>query len=310
MVTHEDFSGREKYTIASDHLEVSVMDLGATCLSIKLDGKEMILGFDQLEDYEKDPCHIGVIVGRYGNRIAGARCTVGGLDIRLSANEGENQLHGGFMAFDKQIWTVQNAEATANGGSVRFEHFSPDGDNGYPGNLNAAITYSVDGNEMQIDFEGISDADTIYAPTTHMYFNLGDTEDVLNTEVKMRADRYLPVDENLIPTGILPVDEDFDFREFRRIKSAYDHCFIVNGEKENPAFEAKEKGLHMSLWTDYPSLQFYTGKKLKAPHHPYQGFAIEPEAYPNSPNREDFPSPILRKGEKFHRFVRYRFEEE
>lgn len=309
MITHTKFGERKKYTVSSDCLDVSVMELGAACLSIKFGDREMILGFDSPEGYVEDPCHIGVIVGRYGNRIAGARFSLNGKEFQLTANESGNQLHGGLMAFDRQIWTVAEVTETENGGRVRFEYFSPDGENGYPGNLHAAVIYSLDGDILQIEFEGVSDQDTVYAPTTHMYFSLGE-EDIRKVEVKMQADRYLTVDEALIPVNVEHVHEAYDFTTAREIAGKYDHCFIISGEadRNEPVFEAKACGVQLQLWTDYPALQFYTGSNLRSGHYPYQGFAIEPEAYPNSPNRSDFPSAFLKAGVKFHRVIRYRFQ--
>ncbi|MBR0390884.1 MAG: galactose mutarotase [Oscillospiraceae bacterium] len=307
MIRKENFYGTEKYILLSDTLEVSTMKLGATCLSIKVNSREVILGFDTLEGYKTDPCHIGVIVGRYGNRIAKARGMIDGKEITLEANENGNQLHGGPKGFDKQEWTVAYFRENENGGSIRYEYFSPDGENGYPGNLHAAVIYTVNGSKLTMEFEGISDADTFFAPTTHMYFNLSGRDTVLETAVKINSQNYLEVDDELIPTSVKQANGDFDFRCFRPIHQAYDHCFIIDKDTKDNAFEAKGDGINLVLNTDYPALQFYTGKKLKPPHHAFQGFAIEPEAYPDSPNRPDFPSSVLRAGEKYHRQIVYSF---
>lgn len=311
MVGISGFGAAKRYDISSESLSVSVMDYGAACLSIRINGKELTLGLDTYEAYLADRCHLGVVVGRYGNRIAGSRGFIDGREIRLVPNEGRNQLHGGPDSMDRKMWKAVQTEDTPDGGKVRLECFSPDGESGFPGNLTAAVTYTVKGSKLMLEFEGECDGDTFYAPTTHMYFSLGEPDTILGTNVLMKADRYLPVDEEKIPTGILPVDEYFDFRVQRPVKNPYDHCFVIEeaAGADEPVFTAETGSVKMTLRTDYPALQFYTGTKLRSPHHAFQGFAIEPEMYPDSPNHPEFPSAVLRAGEHYHRFVEYTFAE-
>ena len=302
MVHQQEWFAYERYVITSDRLSVSVASLGATVTSVCLDGRERTLGYATPDGYLQGTAYIGAVVGRYGNRIGKARFSLDGTEYRLTANENGNQLHGGPHAFDKRIWQAD----VLRGNAVRFTLLSPDGDNGYPGNLRAAVTYTVDGNGFGIDFEGDSDADTVYAPTTHIYWNLDGAAQILDTRLQMHANAFLPVNAENIPTGeMLPTAGAFDFSSPRRVGKDYDHCFILNG---SPAARAAAGDVRMTLETDYPALQLYTGGMLTGLHGKNAGFALEPEYYPNSPNHPEFPSPILRKGVHFHKYVRYRFE--
>ena len=245
--------------------------------------------------------YIGAIIGRYGNRIAKARFTLNNTEYLLSANESGNQLHGGPNGFDKRAWTTE----VVGENMVRFALFSPDGENGYPGNLHATVTYTVHADGFRIDFDADSDADTVYAPTTHIYWNLHGGPDILGSYLQMNAKTYLPVDRTNIPTGeIRCASDQFDFSNMRQIEADYDHCFILDGA---PAACVVSGDTRMTLRTDYPALQFYTGSGLAAPHGRNAGFALEPEYYPDSPNQAAFPSPVLRKGDHFHKYVVYRF---
>ena len=300
MVTKRDFNGYTLFTITEGDFSASVTDLGATAVSIRFDGREMILGYDNADDYLSKGGKLGATCGRYANRIGGAAFTLDGVEYRLTANEGKNILHSGPNAFDKQRW---GSEVLENG--VRFSLVSPDGENGFPGNLRAVVTYTVKGTTLRIDFEGETDRDTVYAPTNHMYFTLGGSGSVLDAELYVNASRYLAVDEGLIPTEQTPVaDTAFDFRKLRRVEQDYDHCFVLDGE---PACTMKRGGVGMDLVTDLPALQVYTGLHLKAPFEKNEGLALEPESFLDSPNRPDFPDTTLRVGEHYHRWAEYRF---
>ena len=302
MVKQSPFGDYMLYTIEADELRFSVTDLGATAVSIRFDGREMILGYDNADDYLSKGGKLGATCGRYANRIGGAAFTLDGVEYRLTANEGKNILHSGPNAFDKQRW---GSEVLENG--VRFSLVSPDGENGFPGNLRAVVTYTVKGTTLRIDFEGETDRDTVYAPTNHMYFTLGGSGSVLDAELYVNASRYLAVDEGLIPTEQTPVaDTAFDFRKLRRVEQDYDHCFVLDGE---PACTMKRGSVGMDLVTDLPALQVYTGLHLKAPFEKNEGLALEPESFPDSPNRPDFPDTTLRVGEHYHRWAEYRFFE-
>jgi len=281
-------------------MRVSVSTLGATATNVRFGGKECAIGYDTPEGYLNGKAYIGAIVGRYGNRIAGARFNLNGKEYRLTANEGRNQLHGG-VGFDKKLWDAEVMGENA----VRFTLFSPDGEDGYPANLTASVVYTVMESGFSVDFYGIADADTVFAPTTHIYWNLCGAGNILDTELQLASKAYLPIDGESIPTGIAPAVDAFDFTAMKPIATDFDHCFVLNG---SPAAIAEANGIRLTVETDFPALQFYTGTSLDAPHGKNGGFALEPEYYPNSPNEPSFPSPILKAGERFHKSVTYRFE--
>ena len=300
MVRVEQFGEYLLYTIAAGELEVSITDLGATVTRLCFQGRDTVIGYDRPEDYLAGGAYLGAAIGRYGNRIAGARFMLNGTEYRLPANEGKNQLHGGPDSFDKRRWEAQVLDD-----AVRFTLVSPDGDNGFPGELIAALTYSVRGNTLRLDFEGDAKADTVYAPTSHMYFDLSGRRDCREAVLSINASRYLEVDEELIPTALCGVaGTRFDFREARRVGEAYDHCFALDGET---ACVLCDGGVRMTLCTDLPGLQVYTGTGLHAPFGAYGALALEPESFPDSPNRPDFPSTVLRAGEHYHRWASYTF---
>lgn len=303
MITKESFGKYEKYTISSEALSVTVTTLGATVLSLRYRDRETVLGYATPDEYFSHTNYLGAICGRVANRIKDSRFALNGREYRLAENENGNMLHGGPHAFDRKTW---KAEVMAKKNAVRFSYLSPDGENGFPGNLNASVTYQVEGAKMTVLFEGDSDADTVFAPTTHMYFNLGDDADIRVTELSLPCNRYLAVDAELIPTRVLPVSGRFDFIGSRPIGGDYDTCFILDPERA-PIAMAQSGDIRMTIRTDFPAFQLYTGQGLPIPHHPYQGFALEPEFYPDAPNRPDFPSVMLRAGRHFHRFAEYEF---
>ena len=250
-----DFNGYGLYTFGEGALRVSVTDLGATAVRVVFQGKDMILGYDNAPDYLSHGGKLGATCGRYANRIGGAAFTLDGQTYRLTANDGENTLHSGPDAFDRQRWA---AEELANG--VRFTALSPDGSNGFPGNVRAAVTYTVTGDTLRIDFEGETDKPTVYAPTNHMYFTLGGSGSVLDAALQVSAGHYLAVDSGNIPTAVTPVeDTPFDFRALRRVGQDYDHCWALDGEA---ACVMERDGVRLALTTDFPGVQVYTAVHL------------------------------------------------
>ena len=301
MVTMTKFGPYRAYRLASDELCVSVMSLGATVTGVEFRGRRVALGYPRAEDYLTHGAYLGATVGRYANRIAGGRFPLGGRTVALETNENGNTLHGGPDSWDRRVW-----DSRVEGESVVFSLLSPDGDNGFPGNLRAEVRYTVAGGTLRIDFLGETDADTVYAPTNHMYFNLSGEGDILGTQMRIPAAGVLEVGEGLIPTGrVLPAEGDFDFSAARPIARSYDHAFVLAGPR---ACEAEAAGVRLVLETDFPALQFYTGDYLGEPFGARGGFAVEPECYPDAPNRPDFPSTVLHPGERFCRFAEYRFE--
>lgn len=303
MVTQAKFGNYTLFTVTAGDLSASVCDLGATLVSLHYRGRETVLGYDSSEAYLAGHDYLGATIGRYGNRIGNARFALNGVEYRLTPNEGPNQLHGGPQAFDRQRWTVEIPDDAA----LRFTLCSPDGENGFPGTLNAAVTYRICGDALRIDFEGDSDRDTPFAPTNHSYFDLAGNRRCLEAGLWLGASRYVEPGEGLIPTGrLLPAEGDFDFHRLRPVSRDYDHAFVLDGTH---ACTLCAGGLKMELHTDFPAVQIYTGSGLNAPFGKNAGLAIEPEFFPDSPNRPDFPDTVLRAGEHFHRWAEYRFSE-
>jgi aldose 1-epimerase len=278
----------------------------------------VVLGYDRLEPYVRDSPYFGAIVGRYANRIAGARFALGGRERVLSSNEPPNHLHGGFKGFDKHVW---NAEASGNGTAVVFRRRSPDGEEGYPGSLDVQVTYTLADRELRVSCEAVTDAPTHVNLTQHSYFNLRGSGDVLSHCLAISASTYLPVDERLIPTGdAAPVaNSPFDFQEAIAIGSrlhnddaqlarggGYDHNFNLNRADTALTLAARvlepSSGRTLELRTTEPGLQFYSGQAVG-----HRGFCLEPQHYPDSPNRPEFPSTLLRPGERYESKTVYTF---
>jgi aldose 1-epimerase len=303
-------------------LEMNVLTYGCIIASLEVpaaDGpSSVVLGFDRLEPYVARSPYFGAVVGRYANRIAQARFAIDGREHHVSPNEPPNHLHGGFKGFDKRVW---EAEAAGNGTAVVFRRRSPDGEEGYPGALDAQVTYAITDRELRIGYEAIAEAATHVNLTQHSYFNLRGDGDVLDHCLAINASTYLPVDERLVPTGeIAPVaNTPFDFQEPVAIGSrlgtehvqvsragGYDHNFNLNGAGGHLALAARvlepSSRRTLELSTTEPGLQFYSGQVVD-----YRGFCLEPQHYPDSPNRPEFPSTLLRPGERYHSTTVYLF---
>ncbi len=303
MIRIGELDGYKSYTIEKGALALTVTEYGATATSLKYRGREMILGFDSIARYENSTAFIGAIVGRWANRIGGAAFTLDGERFALCANEGANTLHGGNAggSWHRRRWTGEPEGEDR----VAFTLYSPDGDNGFPGALTATVEYRVLEDRVRIDFFGVADRDTYFAPTSHIYFSLGE-RNILSAEMQINASGHLEVDGGLIPTGkILPAEGAFDFSAPRKIERDYDDCFVLRGEE---ACTVRAGGVELSLRTDFPALQFYTGKYLDGGWAPNSGFAIEPEYYPDTPNRPEFPDALLRAGERFSKYLEFVFK--
>ena len=303
MVSENTFFGHRAFTLENGGLSLRVTEYGATILSLKKDGKELVVSFDDIEKYERSGSYLGAIVGRYANRISGASFDIGGERFALDANERGNTLHGGNDGgpWNKRDWHGERAGDDA----VAFTLLSPDGDNGFPGELRAGVIYTLLPDRLRIDFSGVSDRDTYYAPTSHVYFSLG-LGDIRDATMQMDSDAHLEMGEGLIPTGrLLGNAGDFNFSKPRRIARDFDDCFTLRSGR---FCTAEGDGVRLSLYTDYPAVQFYTGAFLDCGLAPNAGFAIEPEFYPDSPNRPEFPSALLRAGEKFSKYLEFVIE--
>jgi aldose 1-epimerase len=302
---------------------------------------DIVLGYDSLADYVSDSPYFGALVGRYGNRIAAGRFTLYGTDFALAINNGPNHLHGGDRGFDKVVWAAQPYSRGSEVGVV-LGYVSPDGDEGYPGELSVQVTYALTAEgDLRIDYQATVDAPTVVNLTHHGYWNLAghDSGEILGHELTVYASRFTPVDETLIPTGELrSVDgTPFDFREPTAIGArieaddeqiafggGYDHNFVLDawGNDGTARLAAvlrdPSSGRVMEVLTTEPGLQFYSGNFLDGSDIGKEGtvyerrnaLCLETQHFPDSPNRPEFPSTILRPGETYRSTTVYRFSAE
>ena len=266
--------------------------------------KNVVWGWADAAACLTDPDYRQPIVGRFGNRIADGRFELDGYTYQLSVNEGDNHLHGGRAGFDKQEWTLVPVSEC----SLLMTRISPDGEEGYPGNLEISVLCTLtDKNELVLQYAAVTDKPTILNPTLHAWFNLHGSGEGLTTShiLKIKADSYTPVDAELIPTGeIAPVEgTPFDFRAGKPVTPEFDHNFVLCGGSGEPAVELCEPatGILLKIYTDQPGLQLYTGR-------PDCGVVLETQHFPDSPNHPDFPSTVLRPGETYTQNTIYRFE--
>jgi aldose 1-epimerase len=291
---------------------------------------DIVLGFDSFEGYLKSSPYFGCIVGRYANRIAKGRFTLAGVEYKLATNNGANHLHGGIKGFDKVLWA---AEPVSTGGArgVAFSYLSRDGEEGYPGNLRVTVTYLLtDANELSIHYEAETDKATPVNLTHHSYFNLAGqgNGDILGHELTLFAPSYTPVDDGLIPTGVIaPVaGTPFDFTQpavigarIDRVPGGYDHNFVLAGGSGwiTPAAKVYEPrtGRVLEIATTEPGIQFYAGNFLDGTitgksgmvYQKRYGFCLETQHFPDSPNHPNFPSAILRPEQKYDSRTVYKF---
>ena len=337
-----DGANVDQYTLKnSNGMEVSVISFGGIITSLKAkdrDGKneDVVLGFDNLGDYENKSPYFGALIGRYGNRIKEGKFSLDGVEYKLAKNNGENHLHGGLKGFDKVIWDVE-VEVNKSSASLMLRYTSMDKEEGYPGNLGVKVTYTLTNeDELKVRYEAETDKKTIVNLTQHSYFNLsaGLRKDILGHEIIIDADYFLPVDMTLIPTGeIREVGQTpFDFREFKVVGddidlddtqitygNGYDHCWVLNNQDEGVRFVASAydplSGRLLEVFSDQPGIQFYSGNFLDGTLQSKEGgnyefrsgFCLETQHYPNSPNQENFPSVILNPGEKYNSETIFKF---
>lgn len=326
----------ELYTLKnSKGAEARIMTYGGVVVSLKVPDRtgalgDVVAGLDTFQDYLKPPPYFGAIIGRYGNRIGNARFSLDGVDYKLDKNDGENSLHGGARGFDKRLWQVSSVSPQ----SLELKYRSADGEEGYPGNLNATVKYTLtDANELRIDYSATTDKDTVVNLTNHSYFNLAGDGDILAHEVIINADRFTPIDKGLIPTGELKdvAGTPFDFRTAtaigKRIEQkdqqlifagGYDHNWVLNRTGSDLEMAAKvtdpKSGRVMEVFTTEPGLQFYTGNfldgTLKGKGRTYtrrSAFCMETQHFPDSPNKPSFPSTVLKPGSIYQSTTVYRF---
>ena len=325
-------------TLNNGTLACRILTYGATLRTLCVPDRhgrpvDVVLGYDTLEEYVSQDGYLGATVGRFANRIAKGRFTLHGTEYTLACNDGNNHLHGGNQGFSHKVWAIQAAQNNA----VTLTLHSPDGEEGYPGNLSVSVTYTLKENGLFLDYHAVSDADTICSLTNHSYFNLGghDSGSVLAQHIAIFADHYTPSDSESIPTGALEsVDgTPMDLRTPTRIGAhidepfqqllqghGYDHNFALRAADEPLPTAAKafceETGISMRVCTSLPGLQFYTANYLnqdrpgKSGSHygPRQGFCLETQLFPDTPNQPAFPSALLKAQQHYHSTTGFLFE--
>ncbi|CAL9295157.1 Aldose 1-epimerase [Streptomyces sp. SudanB135_2055] len=316
--TLSDGTPVHRWTLERAGVRVRILSYGGIVQSAEAPDRDgnsacVVLGFDTLDGYVRHPePYFGALVGRYANRIAGGRFPLDGRTYALARNNGPNSLHGGERGFDKRVWDV---EPVADG--VRLSRVSPHGEEGFPGRVEFSATYTLDASgALRIVYEAVTDAPTVLNPTNHSYFNLGGpgSGHAGGHELRIAASRFTPVDGDLIPAGAPAdvADTRFDFRRARKVGSGYDHNFVLDKGVTDTAVEVAElydpaSGRVLTVATTEPGLQLYTADHLGEPFAPGDGVALETQHFPDSPNRPDFPSTVLRPGEAFRSETVYGF---
>lgn len=304
------------YTLRSKEMQVGVLDFGGILNSIKLKTdkgeKNILVGYDNVQSYIDSHSYCGTTVGRVANRIAGAKFTLDGKEYRVSANENGNCLHGGAEGFDKRFY-----ETEINGDTLVLSLTSVDGDMGFPAELKFKVAFTLSGRELFIKYTGASDGTTLFAPTCHAYFNLNGGGEVMDTLLQIHADRYTPVDGQLIPFGTVESVKStpLDFTQSKRIGEdyarlggkTYDHNFCLNGSHAANV-HSLASDITMNVYTDMPGLQLYVGCPAMDGHGGGYGFCLEPQYFPNAVNVQDFETPILRANTPTEHYVKYCFD--
>lgn len=323
-----------------NNMQMAVTNYGGRMVSLLVpdkDGKltDVILGYDKLDSYSKkgEP-FFGALIGRYGNRIGNAKFTLNGKTYNLPANDGPNTLHGGPEGFNTKVWDAKQLSDN----SLELTYLSKDGEEGFPGNLNVKVIYSLtDSNELKIDYTATTDKPTVVNLTNHAYYNLdgAGSATILNHELMINADKFTPVDSTLIPTGKLESVKGtpFDFTSSTAIGArinadneqlkngkGYDHNFVLNKTGNEMSLAAKVKGpktgIVMEVYTDQPGIQFYSGNFLTGKENDGKGgkayahrsaFCLETQHFPDSPNKPQFPSTELKPGETYKTISVYKF---
>lgn len=314
-------------------MKMEVSTLGGRILTLTApdrDGKlaDVLMGLARPEDYVDNHPYYGAFIGRYGNRIGGAKFTLGGKSYELEKNNGKNMLHGGFVGFDRRLMT-----AKIDGDALVLSYHSPDGECGFPGNLDVDVKYELtDDGEVKLTYDAVSDADTLCNLTNHAYFNIGDDDTVLDQVLDINASRITPVDDELIPHGefmdvigtpysfkggvklgknmfsddhMIALCHGFDFNYCldRKTENDLEFCASVYDEKS---------GRYMECYTTLPGVQLYTSNTVKGSvgkktYENYAALCLETQGFPNSPNCPEYPSTVLKKGEKYHTETVYKF---
>ena len=316
-------------------MEAKIISFGATLVSLNAPDKngessDIVLGYDNLAGYISDTCYFGCTVGRFANRIANAKFSLDGKEYKLAANDSKNHLHGGIRGFNKAPWHAETSEDRDCCGVV-FKYLSVDGEEGYPGNLDVTVTYTLtDDDELKIGYAAVTDKKTILNLTNHSYFNLAghDRGDILSHRMNINSDTVTESDGCLTPTGrlISVKDTPYDFtvqkamgKDIGKLEMGYDINYVLNkATSEELSFAARvaepDSGRMMEIFTTEPAIQFYTGNFLNgingkngALYRKHDAFCLETQHYPDSPNHPDFPSVILNPGETYRQLTVHKF---
>lgn len=323
------------YTLTNNRgIEVSIITYGGAITSLKVPDRngvfgDIVLGYETLDEYVSNPRYFGALIGRHANRIGMGRFALNGVDYQLPQNNGVNHLHGGPNGFDKRVWSSSD-----DGNVLRLTYLSKDGEESYPGNLTAFVTYALSDNQLTIEYSATTDADTIVNLTNHSYFNLKGDGTILDHELTLHADSFTPVSKDLIPTGEIRSVEatSMDFRKGKAIGSqirepydqlgftgGYDHNFVLNdydGSLRSVArLHEASTGRVLEVLTTQPGMQFYSGNFLDGSlvgkqgmvYHKYAGLCLEPQHFPDAPNHSNFPPTVLRPGEEYKQVTVFRF---
>jgi aldose 1-epimerase len=333
-----DGTAVDLYVLTNGKITAKVMTLGGIVTELDVpdrDGSlaDVVLGFDNLQSYLAGHPHFGAITGRFANRIAKGRFTLDGKEYKLAVNNGPNSLHGGLKGFDKVVWKGEDVSGT-DGPAVKMSYLSPDGEEGYPGNLSVSVTYTLTSDDaLRIDYSAVTDKPTPVNLTNHSYFNLAGhgSGPILGHELMLAADDYTVADDTLIPTGEIksvrgtPLDFTTPTAIGARIDQlsgdpkGYDHNYVIRHDTRSPALAARvyepKTGRVMEMYTTEPGVQLYTANgldgKLKgkggAVYGKHQAFCLEAQHFPDSVNHDTFPSTILRPGSMYRQTTIYRF---
>ena len=323
------------FTINNGEMSFSATDYGCTITSIVLPSKsgqkdDIVLGFPSIESYMRNwNCFFGVFVGRFANRIGGTSFTLNGKKYTLDNNDGGNTLHGGFHGYNRMKWKAEIVE-TQSGSGISFTRTSPDGEQGFPGNVTLEVLYLLnDNNELTMRYRAKTDADTPINLTNHSYFNLkgAGNGDILDQELSINASSYLEVDNQLIPTGklISVKGTPFDFTEPKtigkdigKVPGGYDHCFCLNKDAGRltkcATVRDPNSGRSMTIHTNQPGVQFYAANSVNGVcgkngdiYNKHSALCLETQQYPDFPNKSDFPQCILRPNEQFEAITVHSF---
>jgi aldose 1-epimerase len=340
--TTDDGTRVDLYTLTSpEGMEVSITNYGGAITSIQVPDRkgrlgDVVLGYETLAEYLKNPRFLGALIGRHANRLARGTFSLNGTTYHVAQNNGPNHLHGGNRGFDKVVWHAQEESGDAD--SVQLSYLSKDGEEGYPGNLSARVTYTLArNNELRIEYYATTDKKTIVNLTNHSYFNLAGSGNILTHELMLNADRFTPIASDLIPTGELrdvagsPMDFTQSTSVGARINDQYEQLIFAGGYDHNFVLRDADTSLRlaanvyeptsgrlMEVLTTQPGLQFYSGNfldgrttgKRGVVYHKHSGFCLETQHFPDSPNHAEFPTTVLKPGDEFRQLAVFRFSVE